>query len=113
MEIAAVFISPTWFDNVQLRLWVKLSMPGFFVLLTEDAIEGNSVLARELRCSGIVSAIVRLPTNLRSQAEQQRARLLRDESMAAVATLIFDFGNMPGGQERFAGKRTTLFMPRE
>jgi hypothetical protein len=108
-EVAAVFIAQGWSDQTFMRMWVKMLVKKpTMVLATDDVTDGNSVLLRQLRCSGIVAAVVRIPGVMRSAVELARARLQRDSAMAELATVIYDFGEMPGGVERFAGKQTIV-----
>lgn len=100
----AAFVSPAWSDQSALRLWAKLlgSVSEEYenlriVLITDDASEGNAVLARQLRCSRIVCAVVRLPTVLRSQEALDKARHQRDSAMAMVADVVWDFGGAFAG----------------
>lgn len=109
----AVFVSPLWKDQAAIRLWAKLlggsrsgtsrvdktapTIRGIqveLVMITDDVSEGNAVLARQLRCSGIVCAVARLPTVLRSQSELDEARKQRDSTMAVVADAVWDFGGV-------------------
>lgn len=109
-SIVAVFIAPEWHDQAKLRRWAKSLEDSSteLVLMTDDASDGNAVLSRQLRCSGVVSAFVRVPGMMRSAAELQRARAKRDDAMASVATVIVDFGDLVGGQSRFSGKQTLV-----
>lgn len=96
----AAFVSPLWKDQSALRLWAKLlgaKVATEIVLITDDASEGNVVLARQLRCSGIVCAVVRLPTVLRSQEALDKARHQRDSAMAMVVDAVWDFGGVFAG----------------
>jgi hypothetical protein len=108
-SIVAVFIAPTWHDQARLRRWAK-SLDGTeaFVLLTDEPSEGNTVLLRQARCSGVIAAVVRVPGLMRSPQELQWARSRRDEMMARVAGSIVDFGDVVGGQSRFPGKQTLV-----
>jgi hypothetical protein len=115
LKIVAAFVSPTWLDRACIRAWVQtLSDHSRFVLITADSTDGNAVLARELRCSCIVSAVVWMQNvvgGIKSVEDLREAQRARDEMMAEVAAEVFDFGEMPGGAERFAGKKTTVFKP--
>lgn len=98
----AVFVSPAWRDQAALRLWAKLladpastgNVKVELVLITDEASDGNSILARQLRCSGVVCAVVRLPTVLRSQQQLDEARSTRDTIMAKHVDLVWDFGGV-------------------
>jgi hypothetical protein len=105
--VVSVFIALDWSDQASLRMWAKTMMLSeFLVLLTDEVTDGNAVLGRQLRCSGVVSASVRLPGLMRSELALEKARRLRDQTMARISDTIFDFGNVQGGLDRFAGKRT-------
>lgn len=114
--VVAAFVALDWSDQGYLRLWaktlrersIKWNGPVTMVLLTDDVTDGNAVLTRQLRCSGIVSAAVRVPSTMRSQLELDRARLERDLTMANLADVVFDFGNVAGGTWRFPGKDTIV-----
>lgn len=92
--MVAVFVELAWTDQARLRLWAKQqNADTAFVLLTDEPSDGNTVLARQLRCSGVVAAIVRIPGVMRSVAELERARCLRDLSMLEVSDSIVMFGS--------------------
>lgn len=108
-SVLAVFIAPGWSYQAIVRLWVKqLRQQPKMVLVTDDVTEGNTTLLRQLKCSSIVGAVVRMPGVMRSEAELERARLQRDAAMADLASIIYDFGDVPGGPNRFAGKQTVI-----
>lgn len=120
--IVAVFLAASWHDQAHLRLWVKtlqeqsrLWSTGLvkLVLLTDDLTDGNMVVGRQCKCSGVVSAIVRAPGLMRSPGELAKARDERDLVMAMAADLVFDFGELPGGRDRFAHKQTVLVASRQ
>ena len=103
-ETIAVFVAEDWFDIEPLRMWVKLQPKTALVLLTDDVTDANAALTRQMRCDGIVSAMIRTPSARRAPAEYAAAKVKRDQYMAAVATSVVDFGNVAGGPNRFAGK---------
>jgi hypothetical protein len=116
--VIAVFAAAAWTDQARLRLWAKTVGAAVVasqelqtvVLLTDDPSEANNVLARQLRCSNVVCAIVRTPGTMRSTIELGRARLRRDLAMAQLADAIFDFGEMSGGRRRFPDKQTFVIL---
>lgn len=102
----AVFVASDWLDLHRLTVWAH-TMTGRIVLLTDDASSSNERLLRELRCAEAVVAVFRLPGLLRSREAIHLARALRDRSMAMMAAEVLDFGDVPGGVERFSWLRTT------
>lgn len=97
----AVFIAPDWLDMNALRIWAKQLPRDALVLLTDETKDGNAVLVRQLRCESIVYATASTPGRPRSRAEFEAAFKVRDEVMAAFASRVVDFGELPGGPERF------------
>jgi hypothetical protein len=110
MKIVAVFVAPTWTDQARLRLWAKTLEAVDMVLLTDDLSDGNVVIARQLKCSEIICALVRTPGVMRSLPALEGARRARDAKMALLASTIYDFGELPGGSERFVCRRTIVAM---
>lgn len=113
--VAAVFVSEDWLDQARLRLFAKAIGAAkhptgervfVLVLLTDELTDANGTLSRQFRCSEVVNAGVRIAGTLRSKEALDAARTLRDQAMAAVADVVFDFGHIEGGSERFPGKRT-------
>jgi hypothetical protein len=116
--VIAAFVAPSWTDQARLRVWVKTIGAASaasqelqpLVLLTDDPSDGNNVLARQLRCSNVVCAIVRMPGTMKSTIELAKARLQRDLAMARLADVVFDFGVMSGGCRRFPDKETFVIL---
>lgn len=91
-RVVAVFVSEAWLDQARLRLWAKQqASAGPCILLTDDVTDANTVLARQLKCSGVVVAIMRGAGTLRSAEELVRSRVKRDATMMAVSdeTVVF------------------------
>ena len=90
-QVVAVFADPTWVDQAKLRLWAKTRTEGTVVLLTDDVTDANTVLARQLRCSGIVCMVARTPGTMRSEEEMRKSRAVRDRAMLELATEVVRF----------------------
>lgn len=100
----AVFVAPSYLDQARLRLWAK-TVETELVLLTDDPTDANAVIARQLRCSGVSSAVVRVTGTLRSTLAIELARERRDHLMARLADKVIDFGKL--NSRRFPGIQTT------
>jgi hypothetical protein len=111
-ERIAVFVSPGWTDDMRLRVWAKSLRPDVIVLLTDDPSEGNVVLMRQLKCSDTVCLIARIPGTMRSIRAVVDGKRRRDETMVSLATRVVDFGDLPGGSERFVGRQTLVILER-
>ena len=91
--VTAVFASALWVDQSRLRIWAKQTKAAL-VLLTDDATDANVVLARQLRCSAVVAATVRVAGTLRSVQALTQGRAQRDEVMLQVSDEIVVFAQM-------------------
>ena len=108
--VVAVFVSPDFLDMGRLRVWareVRSQAPGTVALLTDDPSEANTVLARQLRCEGVVHGIVRTPTTLRSREQLETARRDRDTAMIELADAVVTFGVVD--EQLFACKTVTRY----
>lgn len=112
IEIVAVFVAPVFLDAGRLRVWAKTQAQSLFVLLTDDPSEGNTILLRDLRCAGVVSAIVRTPGTQRSPAEREVARHRRDDYMAAAASKIVIFDACERWADRWPARDRTFIADR-
>lgn len=101
--VAAVFVSPGFLDMGRLRVWARQTLHENVVLITDDPTDANSVLGRALRCEGVVHAVFRTPTTLRSAADLIAARRARDMAMIGIASHVVLFGYVTQG-EHFDGK---------
>lgn len=112
-ERVAVFVSYAWTDQMRLRVWAKQLIPYHtVVLLNDEPSEGNATLMRQLRCSEVVCLVARVPGQMRTLRAIEDAKRRRDEVMAELATVIVDFGDLPGGSTRFAGRQISVIQER-
>lgn len=104
LRVIGVFVGPNWTDTDSVRLWVIQQAVGVdekLIVVNDDPNHIYQVILRQCRCSGVLSAVVRVPVMARTEAELTDAQWKRDLAIARLSHMLLDFGSVRGGSQRF------------